>query len=270
MGRLKPFLFDYIPRKYVSEVIGKISNLNNPAFQKRLIRWFIKKYNVNTEEILFPPEHYKTLGEFFVRELKTGVRSISERSIIAPVDGVVTECGKLGNGVFMCKGEELSVRELLDNDEFLSEFKEGYYTIHYLNPRDYHWIHSPVDGEIYKMVRLKGDLYPVFDDMICRKKDILCINERLNVFIRAGSFRMCVSMVAAMGVGNIIPSDKILGHNPTDGYIDLNKNPIRISKGEKIAVFALGSTVVLVFNNYEPDYDLKGKYLELGSGISKK
>jgi phosphatidylserine decarboxylase len=262
MGRLKPFLFDYIPRKYVSEVIGKISNLNYPAFQRRLIRWFIKKYNVNTEEILLPPEQYRTLGEFFVRDLKEGVRNISDKKIVAPVDGVVTECGKLGNGVFICKGEELSVRDLLHNDEFLSEFKEGYYTIHYLSPRDYHWIHSPVDGEIYKVVRLKGDLYPVFDEMVCRKKDIFCINERLNVFIRADGFKICVSMIAAMGVGNVVFRDDL--RSLEEG---MDRTAV-IKKGDKLAMFALGSTVVLVFDKLTPDMNLKGEYIKLGTGIS--
>ncbi len=261
-------MFRYLPRKKVTDLIGWVSNLGNERFQRRLIDWFIRKYNVNTEEMLYPVGHYKKLYHFFIRELKPSARPIDSKTIVAPVDGIMTECGSITDKRFECKGELLSARDLIAFDEFFGDTENWYFTVHYLSPRDYHWIHSPVDGEIYRMERMRGDLYPVFNEMIHKKKDILCINERYNVFIRNDKLRICVSMVAAMGVGNIIASDKILKHNETDGPVDLNIDPIKISKGEKLAYFALGSTVVLIFSNYEPDRRLKGEYLKLGTGIT--
>ncbi|MCX7958084.1 MAG: archaetidylserine decarboxylase [Deltaproteobacteria bacterium] len=269
MKKLLPYIIKYVPRKTLTDFIGWVSCIGNEKFQRRLIDWFIKKYGVNTDEMLYPVGHYKSLYHFFIRELKPEARKIDSKTIVAPVDGVMTECGTIRDSRFECKGEMLSARDLIACDSFYHEVRDGFYTVHYLSPSDYHWIHSPVEGEIYRMEYMKGDLYPVFDDMICHKKDILCINERYNMFIRNDKLKICVSMIAAMGVGTIFPSDKILRHNETDGQIDLNKDPIKISKGDKLAYFALGSTVVLIFNNFEPDRELKGQHLKFGTGITK-
>lgn len=269
MKKVLPYILRYLPRKTLSHLIGNISRFNNETFQKMLIRWFINKHNVNTEEIEHPVEHYKSLSEFFIRDLRPDARYISNSDIVSPVDGVITECGAISDSLFECKGEHLSISELVNDKDFVNSLSDGYYTIHYLSPRDYHWIHSPVDGEIYKIVSLKGDLYPVFDEMICKKREVLLINERLNFFIRNDKFKICVSTIAAMGVGNIIPSDKILSHNPSGGSIDLSQNPIKISRGEKLAVFSLGSTVVLIFEKIKPDFNLKGKYIQLGTSLIK-
>ncbi len=266
MGKLRPFIIQYLPKRTVSILIGNISRVRNRAFQKFLISRFIKKYRVDISEISKPVDEYETLLTFFTRELKDGSRKIENNRIISPVDGIITEIGKISNGVFCCKGEELSISELVGDEEFMSELKGGYYSIHYLSPGDYHWIHSPVEGKIYRIKRLAGSLYPVFDDMITRKKDILCINERLNVFIRSDGFNICVSMIAAMGVGNIILSDKFRSLENTNQSLF---EEIAINKGEKLAVFALGSTVVLAFNNIEPKLDLKGNHVKYGIGISK-
>ncbi len=269
MGRLTTYLIEYLPRRSLSSFVKTVASLENRVFQKILINWFIKKYNVDLSELESHPQDYKTLEQFFIRRLKDGSRPISSNKVVAPVDGVITECGIYNNQLFKIKNESLSISELVNYEPFSSEFKSGFYSIHYLSPSDYHWIHSPVDGEIYRMERLRGDLYPVFDEMISRKKDILCINERYNMFIRNGDFKLCLSMIAAMGVGNIVLSDEIIKNNQSDGSIDLNKNPIRILKGDRLAVFQLGSTVALFFNKYEPDINLKGKYLKVGMGISK-
>ncbi|MGC9043245.1 MAG: archaetidylserine decarboxylase [Myxococcota bacterium] len=264
MKKILPYILRYLPRRSISHLIGNISEFGNEQFQKRLINWFIKRHNVNIEEIQYPVEHYRTLKEFFIRELKPDARDISNSEMVSPVDGVMTECGAISDRCLKCKGELLSINELINDDEFVSSLTDGYYTIHYLSPKDYHWIHSPVDGEIYKIVRLKGDLYPVFDEMVCRKRDILVINERLNFFIRNDKFKVCLSAIAAMGVGNIIPSNNILLHDSLDGRV---QNPIKIKKGEKLAVFALGSTVVLVFDKLRPNPSLKLKYLKLGTSL---
>lgn len=269
MKKILLYLIKYLPRKKISGFIGWMSNIENERFQRTLIKLFIKKYNVNIEEMLYPVEKYKNLQQFFIRELKPNVRQIDSNTVVAPVDGVMTECGNLIDNKFLCKGELLSARDLIADDNFFEDIKDGFFTVHYLNPRDYHWIHSPVDGEIYKIERLKGDLYPVFDDMVKTKKNILCINERCNVFIRNDKIKICVSMIAAMGVGNIVISDNILQMIKSDDFSILKNNPIKISKGERLGYFALGSTVVLVFNNFEPNYNLRGLHIKFGTGISR-
>lgn len=269
MKRILPYFLKYLPRRGISKIVGKISSYNNIRFQRWLIDWFIAHHKVNIDEMLYPKDHYKTLSEFFLRELRPECRRVEDDTIVSPVDGVITECGIVENNLIECKGERLSIKDIVADDEFFDDLKDAYFTIHYLSPRDYHWIHSPVDGEIYKIRKLRGDLYPVFDEMISHKKEILCINERLNVFIRNGGFRICLSMIAAMGVGNIIPSERISSISSSEDLVDLRENPLRIFRGEKLGAFALGSTVVLVFNQYRPNFNLKGKYITFGTGIIK-
>lgn len=266
MGRLKLLILEYLPKRGMSSLIGNISRVRNRYFQRLLIKMFIKKYQVELSDISRSVEEYATLAEFFTRELKEGAREIAKNRIVSPVDGVLTDCGRISDGLFYCKGESLSMMELINDSGFMSEIKDGYFSIHYLSPKDYHWIHSPVEGEIYQITRLPGTLYPVFEEMLCRKRNILCINERLNVFIRSGELRVCVSMIAAMGVGNIILNNKFKVYEDVEQPIS---SPVQIAKGEKLAVFALGSTVVLAFNKVEPSENLVGKHLPVGYGISR-
>lgn len=266
MGRLKILILEYLPKRGITSLVGNISKIRNRYLQRLLINRFIKKYNVELSDISRSVEAYATLAEFFTRELKEGAREIGKNRIVSPVDGVLTDCGRISGGLFYCKGESLSMMELINNERFISEIKDGYFSIHYLSPKDYHWVHSPVEGEIYQIMRLPGTLYPVFDEMLCRKRNILCINERLNVFIRSGDLRVCVSMIAAMGVGNIILSNKFKAYEELEQPLS---SPVQIDKGEKLAVFALGSTVVLAFNKVEPDENLIGRHLPVGYGISR-
>ncbi|CEG19341.1 phosphatidylserine decarboxylase, partial [Ceraceosorus bombacis] len=58
--------------------------------------------------------HYKSLGEFFYRELKDGVRTIEEAPVVSPADGTVLHFGTIqGRRVEQVKGITYSLDALL-------------------------------------------------------------------------------------------------------------------------------------------------------------
>ena len=53
------------------------------------------------EESEFPLEHYKNIGELFIRHLKPGKRPIEDSYVVSPVDGVFTQFGSVKNMVLV-------------------------------------------------------------------------------------------------------------------------------------------------------------------------
>ncbi|HIL45069.1 MAG TPA: phosphatidylserine decarboxylase, partial [Candidatus Thioglobus sp.] len=78
-------------------------------------RWFVNKYNVNLAEAeLENIEDYINFNDFFTRALKPNLRPISESKLISPVDGVVSQAGKIQDSqILQAKGRQYSTSELL-------------------------------------------------------------------------------------------------------------------------------------------------------------
>ncbi len=90
-----------IPQHALTRLVGKLASARAGSLTTAIIRWFIKQYNVNMDEALHSdPTHFKTFNEFFVRELKAGVRPIAEgeKVITHPADACVSQFGAIDFG----------------------------------------------------------------------------------------------------------------------------------------------------------------------------
>jgi len=56
-----------------------------PLEVERLVR-LAAYYKLNMEEAEYPLEHYRNIGELFIRHLKPGVRPIADSEIVSPVE----------------------------------------------------------------------------------------------------------------------------------------------------------------------------------------
>ncbi|WFD41799.1 phosphatidylserine decarboxylase [Malassezia psittaci] len=72
-------------------------------------------FHCNLDEMLDPDlTHYASLGEFFSRELKPGVRPLADAPLISPCDGTVLHLGRINGGqVEQVKGLTYSLDSLL-------------------------------------------------------------------------------------------------------------------------------------------------------------
>ena len=198
---------------------------------------------------------YESLGDFFTRGLKHGARTIDPdpRAIISPCDGVVAAVGTAREGALVqAKGRNYQLADLVADETFAAQLTNGAYTTIYLSPRDYHRVHSPVNGRIESYDYLPGYLWPVNPRLANRRDQLLARNERVVIRLNSPEVgHVAVVMVGAAGVGNIR-----LTNGP--GWMDsaeLRRTGERrkvelslaVNKGDELGAFRLGSTVVMVF-----------------------
>ncbi len=247
-----------LPKNAVSYLFGRIASIPLP---KRLAgsvnRLYCRLYKVRVDECEFPPEHYSSLQQFFTRNLRAGIRPIGAAPI-SPVDGSLNQFGKIENGTLLqAKGRLFTVQRLLSDPEASKCFRNGYFQTFYLAPKDYHHIHSPVDGVIDSMLYVPGKLWPVNEWSVSRIEELFAVNERIITFLQTDAGRVAVVKVGATNVGSISLSYDSFRSNSFSRVCtpapELKKvvysAPIPVSRGARIATFNLGSTVIVLYEN---------------------
>lgn len=248
------FLFTIIPTGLLSRLFGHIARIPLPGIVLNpVIRWYSKKFGVNTGEILLPEGSFRTLDAFFTRQLRDGARPVDNdpRSIVSPVDARVDMFGDIGDAtILQAKGVDYSLKDLIPSD-FHRHFIDGSFLTLYLSPGDYHRIHSPVSGDIAGYFAVPGRLLTVQDYMVRGYRGLFAKNERLISYIRTSRGMVAVCKIGAMNVGRITLSYSNVVTNCTFRKKEERLYPEgsmpRIEKGGELGIFHLGSTVILLF-----------------------
>lgn len=245
-----------LPKNAASRAFGALTRLRLPVISKVARNAFAAYYKLNMEESEYPLEHYRNIGELFIRHLKPGARPIAEFEIVSPVDGVLSQTAAFDEKqeLIQAKGKTYTLKDLLRDDEMAKRFEGGAFATIYLAPFNYHRIHSPVAGTVVGASYCPGTLWPVNVGSVERVEGLFCINERLTSHIRLddGS-EMLVVKVGATNVGRIgvAYTDELLvnaGKLPRDckRYDWKPSKEIRMEKGGELGRFEMGSTVILV------------------------
>jgi phosphatidylserine decarboxylase len=241
---------------------------------KKLINWYSKKFNVALDEAFIPPGGFRNFDEFFTRNLKRGMRSVHPHPIalVSPVDAMVSACGSIKAGqLIQAKGINYDVASLLPG-QFQSYFISGSFITLYLSPGDYHRIHSPVSGTIVGYQYDPGKLYTVQDWLVKILPGLFTVNERITSYIQSAFGLVAVCKVGAMNVGRISLSYAPVYTNqwcakPYFYRFDESKRP-KISKGNELGIFHLGSTVIVVTQkpvSFLPN--IEGSKVQMGQAI---
>jgi len=241
-------------------------------------------FGVNLEEVGKPLKEYNSLGEFFARSLTSGVRVWKQGDFGSPVDGTVYYYGPVSdNSIEQIKGIKYTLSSFLGEDSPLVEaakHKQLYHISLYLAPGDYHGIHSPTDWVITKRRHIPGRLLPVAPIVVNNVSGIFAANERV---VLEGTWEhglFSLTPVGASNVGSIkVPFDPELITNAREAkkeaFYDRDFGPkgMEMTMGKELAVFHMGSTVVLVFEcpaNYSFQFNVRaGQKVELGQPIGK-
>uniref|UniRef100_A0A0A0K1Y3 Phosphatidylserine decarboxylase n=1 Tax=Cucumis sativus TaxID=3659 RepID=A0A0A0K1Y3_CUCSA len=132
------------------------------------ISHFIESFKdqINMNEVKHPLEYFKTFNEFFIRELKPGVRPIAhvecDDVAVCAADCRLMAFKSIDDSLRLwIKGRKFSVQGLLGQDISASAFMDGTLVIFRLAPQDYHRFHFPVSGFIEQIVDIPGCLYTV-------------------------------------------------------------------------------------------------------------
>ena len=254
-----------LPKHLLSRLVGKFAAAEAGGVTTAFIKFFIKKYNVDMSEALYPhPEHYKTFNEFFTRQLKPEVRQIAEGDdvLIQAVDGAVSQFGDIHqDSIFQAKGHNYSLTTLLGGKpELAKPFKNGKFATIYLSPKDYHRIHMPVEGTLTDMVYVPGELFSVNPLTAENVPGLFARNERVIAFFDTPVGKMAMVLVGATIVASIEtvwsgtvtpPAGKNVQHWQ---YESDDEAAVKLEKGDEMGRFKLGSTIVVCFEKDQIEF----------------
>jgi phosphatidylserine decarboxylase len=259
----------YVPKNHLSRTVGRLVHARLPQpLARRLVRWFAGAYEIDIDAASQEIHHYPSVGAFFVRDLREGLRPI-ESNLVSPVDGTLRNFGKIEGGrLEQIKGKTYTVARFLGDETHARRYDNGAFFNLYLSPQDYHHVHSPVSGNIVGSVHIPGKLWPVNDWSMETIDELFSINERVVTYVDCELGRVAVVMIGATNVGKIsVAYDSFISNS-----VGVNRTVMRdydpafpIAAGDRLGTFHMGSSVVVLI---EPDrIELSRVRLEPGKKV---
>ncbi|MDA9802163.1 archaetidylserine decarboxylase [Candidatus Pseudothioglobus singularis] len=251
----------------------RFARIKTPWLKNSFTNWFVATYKVNLSEAERENvKDYEHFNDFFTRSLKKTSRPISSLPVISPVDGVVSQAGKINKSeIVQAKGKKYSVSALLDNKSIDAAYFNSFTTI-YLSPKDYHRIHMPCDGDLVSMKYIPGDLFSVNQGTVNGIDQVFARNERLVCFFNTEFGEMAFILVGAIFVGSMQTSWEgqiTPPYSKSVKYYNYMDQKIRLEKGDELGRFNMGSTVIILMPNDFPSLSLdEGQALKMGQSIT--
>ena len=242
-----------IPKQAITALAGKLASVNAGRLTTSVIKWFVKRYQVNMDEAEQPDiTSYESFNDFFTRPLKIGARRITKADFICPVDGAISQFGDIkADQIFQAKGHQYSTLAMLAGDKTLAaRFQNGHFATLYLSPKDYHRIHMPCDGTLKSMTYVPGDLFSVNPTTAQGVPGLFARNERLICEFDSAHGVFVLILVGATIVGSMATVWHGVVNPPRLGSVNTwtyEKQSFSLKQGEEMGRFLLGSTVVMLF-----------------------
>lgn len=232
----------------------KLSRVPIPSrrVRRRLFRdQYVRRYppGLNEEEAERPLEDYPSFNALFTRGVRPEHRPIAEGTpeVLSPCDGRVQDVGVVDGGKLLTvKGIEYSLASLLADGD-ARPFEGGLFAIIFLSPIDCHRVFSPVEGRLERVVHVPGARLLVHPPLQRPEFPVYTLNERMVLRLSTEAGPCAVVMVAGWGVGNItLPlAPGFRGRSRRVESFGWDSPPA-VGRGDWLATFELGSTVVLL------------------------
>ena len=261
---------------------GAIAGAHGGAITQAIIARFVARYGVNMAEAANPDiTSYATFNDFFTRPLKVGARPLAQATWVCPVDGAISQFGKIERDqIFQAKGHSYSTRALVGGDAALAaQFDDGHFACLYLSPKDYHRIHMPCAGTLRRMIYVPGDLFSVNPTTARGVPGLFARNERLVCVFDTPHGPFINVLVGATIVGSMATTWHGVVNPPRtsevrdfsyDDYSDDGK--ITFAQGDEMGRFLLGSTVVMLWPKssliFNPDW-APARGIRLGEAMAQ-
>jgi phosphatidylserine decarboxylase len=256
-GRAFVALQHLLPKHGISRLVLAATRSRSPAFKNALIRLFVKGFRPDmSDAVEQDPTAYASFNDFFTRALRAGTRPVDPdpRAIVSPVDGTVSEAGTLTHDrIVQAKGHEYTLRALLAGDtSWARSFVGGTFATIYLAPYNYHRIHMPLAGELRESSYVPGHLFSVNRTTAKLVPGLFSINERVICGFDSGGMPWAIVLVGALNVGSMATvwhgdvtprRHREVTPLPVTDVL----SPVALAKGDEMARFNMGSTVILLF-----------------------
>jgi len=256
-------------RRALSRLVGWLADRRVPtALRAPLFSLFARATGADLSDTRGPLEAYASLSAFFVRRLVEGARPVSAdpRVVVSPVDGTVQAADAIEGGrLLQAKGRAYALAELCAGVGAELDWEGGFAWTIYLGPRDYHRIHAPEACRVGDVRWVDGERLSVAPAVLARRP-VLATNERCVLRLESERGPLVMVLVGALNVGRI----RVLGVPP--GRDGAPPGPLSFARGEELARFELGSTVVLLAPRGGPrgtPLVAPGRTLRLGEPIGR-
>ena len=257
-----------LPKRALTVFAGWVAGGRWGTLTTAIIRRFVARYEVNMAEAAEPDvAAYASFNAFFTRALKEGARPLASTDYICPVDGAISQLGRIERDqIFQAKGHHYSTTALVGGDRDLAaRFDNGTFATIYLSPRDYHRIHMPCDGILRRMMYVPGDLFSVNPQTARGVPGLFARNERVVCEFEGPQGRWVLVLVGATIVGSMATAWHGLVNPPRSATVrewHYEDGAVVLKKGDEMGRFLLGSTVVMLFEpgriGLRPDWQAAG------------
>jgi phosphatidylserine decarboxylase len=251
---MTPDLIRLLPLALVSRVVGWVAQRSWPAWLLQpFLRAYVSHYRVALEEAERPLAGYRTVEAFFTRTLRADLRPVADAALVSPCDGTVRGPVAIREQtVIQAKGSDYSLPELLGPlRDWARRFDGGRCLSLYLSPRDYHRYHAPAAMTVGGVAHIPGRRWPVNDWAIRRVPALFVENERAVVVAESeAGWSLAMVFVAALNVGRIHLRGRAV--NGRGAWLDGAGNDWRLTAGEEMGWFGLGSTILLLLPEEGP------------------
>lgn len=231
------------------------SSVYNKPFSRKIIEPYVRlNYSdKNYLEKFKPPygkKKFESFQDFFIREFKELPNADSPH--VWPCEGLLCDENKVENLAFVkVKADVRSVATVFGLNG--GDIPEAYtFTNVFLHNKNYHRIHSPIDGTITRIQHVPGDLV-VLRPWIYKANPSLPAfrNERYNIDLRDSNNKTWyLSIVGGPAVGTIELAPKV-GLGST------------VKKLQELSLFYLGSTCCMAAP-ISPRFHTKNTFVEVG------
>ncbi|WP_144393934.1 archaetidylserine decarboxylase [Pleionea sediminis] len=258
-----------IPQHGLSVLAGKLADKKNLRIKNWVIKTFAKHYGVDMSIAVEPDlTAYESFNDFFTRAIRPETRPICDDpdTLACPVDGAVSQFGKITNGdIIQAKGHSYTVQDLLGGDAKLAEqFEDGEFITIYLSPKDYHRYHMPIDGKLTRMIHVPGKLFSVNPLTARTVPRLFARNERVVAMFDTDFGPLAYVAVGATIVGSMEMAWSGIVTPPTIKDVSETQyaeGDVTLKRGDEVGRFRLGSTVILLLpkGSYSWDESIKNE-----------
>jgi phosphatidylserine decarboxylase len=206
--------------------------------------------SLHNDEYIEPPGGYESFNQFFVRNLKPGMRPIArgeDNSIIcSPVDGVINwvNYDLQADSALPLKGHmALNLDQLFGHSPIARHFVGGTAAAIILLPKNYHHYHSPVSGELVESKEDVGNTLfgsQVMDFFYSGKADYNAFENYKHGYFVIKTVQYGYVALIPIGletVGSVVFED---------GVKNISAGGVAVTKGEKLGHFAYGGSIVML------------------------
>lgn len=242
-------LTNRLPRIALTGWMGRLSKVRTP-WVRDLSIWIWKQFSdLDLSEA--KKQHFDSLHDCFVRELKPGLRPFDPAAdvVCSPSDGIVGACGPIEGGrLLQIKGMAYSLEELLGDPVVSARHQYGSYVTLRLTSSMYHRFHAPADCTVQRVTHIQGDTWNVNPIALKRVERLFCRNERAVIETRLEPSGLPLTLVP---VGAILVSsirlhflDLRLHHDYTGPRVLECSSTLQ--RGQEMGWFEHGSTIIVL------------------------